>query len=246
MSRDLTTLAKVKRYTRVKPSDLDMNEEQFDYLIETDLIPDVSLRMVNWSDRNWDYNEGVKEIFSVGSRDRRDVLINGPVVTMTKIEARISKDGTWAEVDSEEYTVVTYDATTKVQGFSIRADTAILRRIGQGPNENRARYAAYGRYGERSYITSKLVRWRARWVKSYESIRVTYTWGYEDVPVEIEMICRRWIALILQERTIKQNKRVGTIRNMQAGSVDPEISVPTDIGKQLKGWQTFRNSAVVI
>ena len=237
---DLTTLAKLKRYMRVKNTDPQYNSEQFDIILE-ELITDVSARMVAYCDRDWDEHDLslTGELWCVGSKDSRILYINGPVITFTKVQTRGGKGDTFTDMDSELYTV-------EEPNLSTRVDTIPLVRIGQGVNENRLKYHRYGRYGDNSFISSRQSTWRAKWVAGYENVKVFYKWGYASVPVEIEMVCRRWVSLIMQERTIKQNKRVGTIRNMQAGSVDPEVAIPPEIAIQLDAWKTIRTSAVLV
>jgi len=234
---DLCTQAQVLAQTQVAETDLNLSAADFYTLIDT-LIDDVSAEVVSFCDRDFDLHTDATDTFSVGPISERYIEIRGPVISVTKVEITETKGGTFSELDSDYYTVENPGLN------STKADIAYLTRIGEGSVLRQYRGGIQPSYsGHRSTVSR---RWRAQWLRGYENIKVTYTYGYSTVPIEIKRIAVRTVCETLQDMVRRRNKRVGSSKSLTAGTNDPSVQLSEESEKALQSWKSVARTHSVV
>ena len=237
---DYCTTAQVKAFTDVIYTDLDkdMSSATFDTLIGT-LITARTAQINAYCNRDFDAHTSQTDTYSVGPVNRRVLIVNGPIITLTTVKTRGSKSDTFATLDSDYYT---YE-TPGVNNPSYRADIILLIKTGFGTTELNFLTRAY-QMSRRSAVGE---RRRAKWIRGYENVQIASSYGFSSVPETIKNICIRLVDMDLQERVRTATTKVieyddPTIDN----NARPFQSIPPEIQAELDLWGSVKSTGVVI
>jgi len=229
---DYATLSQLKARTRVLFSDFKgLTTGEFDTLAGL-LLGDASRAMEHFCSRDWALHDETTSgrVFSVGPSFERIIPIDGPVISITSVETRDGPGGTWSTMDSDTYTYVNFPAFNPTPEGNI----AHLKRTGFGMYEQgrQTRYNVYSR-GSTRYMRSRQTFWR-----SYDSVRVKYTWGYTTIPGEVTRICigivDDWLKKMLKDEVGKRVKAT-TPEDLQ---MIMRYEIPAHLRKSLKAWSS--------
>ena len=232
-----TTTAKVKAFTRILYSDLRaMDTTTFDTLIGT-LIDTATAAMDTYCDRDFDLHSADARIYDVGANDQRTIEINGPVITLTKVEVRDSPGDSWSTMDSEYYVHRNHIHSDDEP----RGNAASLIRVGFGMFAlgRMTRYMGY------AYGGTRYKRTRNLWIRGYQNVRVTSTWGYSTVPSDIDAICILLVDHWLQNLVRLQVSKKSDIMDPEKAVASVQYDIPANIRARLDMWRNIKNRGVI-
>ena len=235
---DYCTLAQVKEFTTIVYTDLDMATGDFDTFVGN-LISRVTARINSYCRRDFDSHAADVSTYSVGRWSRHAIIINVPITTMTSVETRGDKSGSWSTESSNDYTYY----NVGVSNPDVKTDIAVLVKTSFGEMAPGMLLRSRQNYGFGS-IRDK--RAKGYWYKGYENVRVTCTYGFSSVPTGIQDICIRMVDLILNERARTMTMKVRQFDDPEMTGSRPIQSFPEDIILSLNEWRSSKDSGVML
>ena len=229
---DYATATECKAFTRITYEDYrTLTTEEFDAFVSL-LAGFASRAMESYCERlDWDYHDDTTTglEYSVGPQNQRMIKIHGPVIAITSVETRTGSGDTYTTMDSEDYTYKNFP-----QAGVAKAPLSNLKRTGFGmyPLGLRTRNWAT-RIGTPSWT-----RWRTVFWRGYEDVRVKYTWGYVNIPDEINRIC-----IMLVDDWLKKSIKDEVGKRIKATSPEDiqmmmRYEIPEHLKEALKAWKS--------
>lgn len=226
---DYCTRANVTEYTAVDKNDLDITDDSdFNTLIDN-LITRSSASIDTYTQREKgfdDYQDEV-ETFDVGAYLQREIEIYGPVQSITSVEVRGSKSGTYSTLNANKYTF---------ENLGKDSDKSFLVRIGFGFTEMR-RLAYPGVYG--SYRSTASQRYRTKFWRGYENVRITYSYGFTSVPTGIADACIMLVDERLNGMVQRRNAKIPNMDDYRPNPAGMQVTIPDNIKEMLDPWKSI-------
>lgn len=226
---DYCTRANVIEYTAVDKNDLSIDADaDFNTLVDN-LITRASASIDTYTQREkgFDNYDSQVETFDVGPYLQREIELYGPVQSITKVEVRGSKSGTFSTLDSSKYTY---------ENLGMNSDKAFLVRIGFGFTETR-RLAYPWAYG--NYWSTASQRYRTKWWRGYENIRVTYSYGFTSVPTGIAHACIMIVDEILMGMVQRRNAKIPNMDDYRPNPTGMQVTIPENVKEALEPWRSI-------
>lgn len=237
---DYATGTECKAFTRITYDDFR------DYATEAEFNTFVSLlagfasrAMESYADRDWAYHDDSTDgkTYSVGPNYQRSIKIDGPVIAITSVEYRDGPSDTFTTVDADDYSHLNFPKFGPVY----KSPVTHLKRLGFGAYTiGRLPRNWTTRVGSTSWR-----RWRVVWWRGYENIRVKYTWGYTNIPDEINRIC-----IMIVDDWLKRSIKDEVGKRVKATSPEDlqmimRYEIPEHLKTALKGWKSTGGIAAI-
>jgi len=175
MALRYVTLADLQQFIKTQDKALCLENEQAQYeALITAVAERVEVRIDSYVRHDFEEHTDDVKVVTVGHYPKPVLDIDGPIIDVIKVEVRIGPTADpqtgWSEIPRSQYTWTNPGPISAV---------GQLIRVAVRPGE----YYVLPRY---SNIPEANLRPRPQWASGYENVRITYTHGYSEVPLDIK------------------------------------------------------------